>query len=415
LGGIGDVSAVEAEAISLAVAATDPTPGGALTFSIIAGPAGARIDPATGLFTWTPADGPATAQVIVRVTDNGTPALGDARTFTITVANATPTATGVRGPSAAEVGRAVPLTLTATDPSPVDQGSPFAFRIDWDDDGATDVVVTGPSGLSVPHAFPATGFQTVRVVAVDKDGGVGPAAFLTVRVGRAFLSGGDLYVLGTPGDDTITITGQGGGVAAEVNGMTYGPFIPTGKVKVLAGDGNDAIGVGAGIDRPIELYGEGGNDTLLGGSGNDLLDGGAGDDYLDGGNGDDRLDGGAGFLDVLLGGNGNDVLSDPDGVARASGDNGNDAIAIYFAPDWQSSGVAVLPAGAIRGGNGDDTIRVTSGNGALRFDISGDNGSDRVELSGVWGKARISGGNGSDSLKSRGTGLLELGGIELEE
>ncbi|MDD2597783.1 MAG: lamin tail domain-containing protein [Kiritimatiellae bacterium] len=50
-------------------------------------PAGAALDPRTGLFTWTPlaADGPAVVTLTIIATDNGTPPLSDSQSFDITV------------------------------------------------------------------------------------------------------------------------------------------------------------------------------------------------------------------------------------------------------------------------------------------------------------------------------------------
>ena len=59
-----------------------------LTFSLDDGaPTNAVINAASGLFNWTPtaAQAPATNLITVRVTDNGTPSLSAARTFTVTV------------------------------------------------------------------------------------------------------------------------------------------------------------------------------------------------------------------------------------------------------------------------------------------------------------------------------------------
>ena len=64
-----------------------------MTFSLDPGaPAGAGIDPANGLFTWTPStnQAPSTNAVTVRVADNGSPTLSDAKTFTIVVNTAAP-------------------------------------------------------------------------------------------------------------------------------------------------------------------------------------------------------------------------------------------------------------------------------------------------------------------------------------
>lgn len=69
-------------------AATDSDlPAQTLTFSLDVAPAGAGIEPATGLYFWTPtaAQTPGTNAVTIRVTDNGLPAHFATRTFSITV------------------------------------------------------------------------------------------------------------------------------------------------------------------------------------------------------------------------------------------------------------------------------------------------------------------------------------------
>src|SRR5262249_22159262 len=72
------------EAITLTVAVTatdsDPPPN-TLTFSLISPPAGATINPVSGVISWQPteAQGPGTYTIRVRVTDNGTPNLSDTK------------------------------------------------------------------------------------------------------------------------------------------------------------------------------------------------------------------------------------------------------------------------------------------------------------------------------------------------
>jgi hypothetical protein len=58
-----------------------------LTYSLSNAPAGASIEPISGIFTWTPseAQGPSTNLVTVIVTDNGQPPLSVSRSFTVTV------------------------------------------------------------------------------------------------------------------------------------------------------------------------------------------------------------------------------------------------------------------------------------------------------------------------------------------
>jgi hypothetical protein len=69
--------------------ATDAdVPANLLAYSLDAGaPAGARVNPTNGFFRWVPARGDAntTNVITLRVTDNGSPALSAARTFSVTV------------------------------------------------------------------------------------------------------------------------------------------------------------------------------------------------------------------------------------------------------------------------------------------------------------------------------------------
>src|SRR5206468_3458729 len=69
------------------VAADTDVPAKALTFGLVSPPAGASIDPNSGVFTWTPSEtqGPSTNLVTVRVTDNGSPPLSDTKNFTVVV------------------------------------------------------------------------------------------------------------------------------------------------------------------------------------------------------------------------------------------------------------------------------------------------------------------------------------------
>jgi len=75
------------QTVAFTAIATDPqSPQQTLTFSLTSNtPAGALIDPATGVFTWTPAVAPATNTITVTVTDNGSPQLSASQNFTIAV------------------------------------------------------------------------------------------------------------------------------------------------------------------------------------------------------------------------------------------------------------------------------------------------------------------------------------------
>lgn len=76
--------------ITLTVAnpATDPDfPAQTLTWSLLASPAGAAINATNGVFSWRPAiaQSPSTNLIVVKVLDNGTPAMSATQSFTVTV------------------------------------------------------------------------------------------------------------------------------------------------------------------------------------------------------------------------------------------------------------------------------------------------------------------------------------------
>jgi hypothetical protein len=90
-----------------------------LTYSLAEGaPEGATIDPATGVFTWTPGEetGGKTYKVTVEVKDDGEPALTATETFQVTVVevNQAPVLT-VLADQTVDEGTALSLTVTATD------------------------------------------------------------------------------------------------------------------------------------------------------------------------------------------------------------------------------------------------------------------------------------------------------------
>jgi hypothetical protein len=102
-----------------ALASDSDVPAQTLTFSLDPGaPAGAAINPTTGAFNWSPseAQGPGSYPVTVRVTDNGSPNLNFAETFTITVAesNVAPVLAAIGDRTVVE-GTLLSFTLSATD------------------------------------------------------------------------------------------------------------------------------------------------------------------------------------------------------------------------------------------------------------------------------------------------------------
>ena len=134
---IPDQIAAVDQLLSFTVTASDSDlPVNTLTYSLTGGPAGAAIDPASGLFTFTPTwvQGSGVYSVTVLVSDNGAPVLNDTENFTITVNPAilavtqlVPTATG--------------FTLALN--GPMDDGALNLYSTATGGQGAADVTLVG--------------------------------------------------------------------------------------------------------------------------------------------------------------------------------------------------------------------------------------------------------------------------------
>jgi hypothetical protein len=114
LGAIGPRTIDEGSELTFTATATDADiPANSLTFSLATGaPAGASINSSTGQFTWTPPNGPTTASITVRVTDNGTPAMSDYETILVTVNNVAPHITTILGLPTSPIAVGTSVTTT---------------------------------------------------------------------------------------------------------------------------------------------------------------------------------------------------------------------------------------------------------------------------------------------------------------
>ena len=160
------------------------------------------------------------------------------------------------------------------------------------------------------------------------------------------------------------------------------------------------------------IYGDGGDDELIGGKENDTLLGGKGDDVLRGNDGDDLMDGGFG-RDHFHGGDGSDTVtyeSAPTGVMvdltsgigdlGASGDRYFDVENVigsqfkdYIYGDGNNNKLEGLGGDdTIFGGRGKDTIDGGEGDDQLL----GEDGNDQI--SGGEGRDVLFGGDGNDAL-----------------
>ena len=116
---ITDTSVDELSPIGFTASVIDPDlPADTITFSATGLPAGATLEPTSGAFSWTPTEtqGPGSYTITITATDDGTPALSDSTTFTITVNEvaATPVLAPIGNQTSAESG-AVTVAPSATD------------------------------------------------------------------------------------------------------------------------------------------------------------------------------------------------------------------------------------------------------------------------------------------------------------
>lgn len=153
LAAIDDVTVDEMVPVEFTASATDDDlPAQSLTFSVEQGPG--SIDGVTGAYSWTPGEqDDGVHDVVIRVTDDGTPVLFDQQNVQITVdeVNLPPTASiSAPDPSLTwSVGEEISVSGSGSDP---DQGNLPAWSLDW------DVSIQHCESASECHAHNAASF-----------------------------------------------------------------------------------------------------------------------------------------------------------------------------------------------------------------------------------------------------------------
>ncbi len=217
---------------------------------------------------------------------------------------------------------------------------------------------------------------------------------------------GDDRIVATFADDTIV-----GGYGTDKIDAGDGNNVIYGDLREVV-DAQGFIGLAADV-----LFG--GNDIVKAGRGNDQIEGGFGNDFLDGGDGDNSIAGGWG-ADRIITGNGGGTIwggyQDDRRHRTASFDRGDDSVVagigsytIYVGRGddevtvmGTGPGAAVRPL--IRGGDGNDSLRVTHGSAM----IYGDAGDDLIESGD--GDDYLDGGDGQDVIHDLlGTDVIDAG------
>ena len=178
---IADASIDEMVEYTFTAQASDPnTIPQVLTFSLINAPSGAVIDPATGVFTWTPteAQGPDVYTFTVRVCDDETPPLCDSQDVTLTVneVNVAPVLDEIGNKSTPELAL---LTFTATASDADIPVQPLTFSLTGAPEGAT---IDSSTGLFTWTPTEAQGPGSYTFSVCVSDGELDDCETITVAV-----------------------------------------------------------------------------------------------------------------------------------------------------------------------------------------------------------------------------------------
>ena len=201
---IGDKTVTAGQLLTFTATATDADAGQTLTFSLInLVPAGAAIDAVTGVFTWTPAQGPAASDVTIQVADNATTPCLDSEIIHVTVLaaggeNHCPVLASI-GDKTVTAGQLLTFTATATD---ADAGQTLTFSlINLVPAGAAIDAVTGVFTWT-PAQGPAASDVTIQVA----DNAPTPCMDSEIIHVIVSAAGGENHcpVLASIGDKTVT-------------------------------------------------------------------------------------------------------------------------------------------------------------------------------------------------------------------
>lgn len=283
-------------------------------------PLGARSFSATHQYlddnpTGTPSDD---YTITATVTDDDT-GVGS-NTETVTVNNVAPVITTFTTDSpfcgGADENEMVTATLDFTDAGSLDT---HEVIIDWGDGDSETIQLTNDERTLTPtHVYATGGVFNVTVSVEDDDSGIDFGATTVVVTGVGVV-GNTLYVVGTDGDDQVSINQTGNGLLKVHASFLADPDEPRiidpsdypggiSHIFMILCGGDDHATISDRVMLPAIIDGGDGDDHLKAGDGGAVLLGGNGSDMLLSGSGNDILIGGSG-LDRLVGGRGQNFLA----------------------------------------------------------------------------------------------------------
>ncbi len=220
------------------------------------------------------------------------------------------------------------------------------------------------------------------------------AAFELLRANRVSM----LIINGGAGNNTINVAGLKAiaiddlGDANPLNDVRSAGFSSLETVQIFGNGGNDTI---TGSELRDNIDGGEGNDSLLGGLSNDSLLGGDGNDRLEGQDGNDSLSGGDG-VDSLFGQNGDDSLGggldgDNDSLVGGTGTDTLVETTVGLAVTLTLTKTKLI-SGAGVGAEMDSLSQIEQAS------LTGTAGGDSINASGFLGSVTLLGLGGGDSL-----------------
>jgi glucose/arabinose dehydrogenase len=175
---IPDQSITEGSTLTLTASVSDPDQSSdTLQFSIVNPPSGASIDPNSGVFAWTPADGRIVKSITIRVLDVNAN-LSSTTTFRVTVSTVAP-AVSISGASTAIEDTTYTLALSAAYNGDPDGDTITTWVIVWGD-GSNSRITGNPS--SATHSYANEGTYTITASASDDDSNYRAATNVVVTV-----------------------------------------------------------------------------------------------------------------------------------------------------------------------------------------------------------------------------------------
>ncbi len=292
-----------------------------LTITIVSNAAGGTVSLVGTDVVFTPFrnfHGPASFVYVVQ--DNGTTdGVLDPRisfgtvSFTVTPQNDAPVIESLvnSSPDCGEAteGQAVTVSATYLD---VDAGDTHIALINWGDGQETTGTVNSADGtVSGVHSYAAGGIYMITLTLTDEHGALDIASTQAV-IGGAGVHNGELQIIGTDGNDQVTINKLGSRLNVHADFFPESAFrsfslTEVTRILVLLCGGDDHATIAGNVAMTAVLDGGPGCDYLQGGGGANILLGGEGDDVLMGRAARDLIFGGLG-ADQLVGNGGDDLL-----------------------------------------------------------------------------------------------------------